>query len=344
MNNDQEKSKENERGGKSAPGPTKKAEEVETNIMKRFYRPVISEKCEQQRREMSNSLGSIPMDSLNTEFIYYSTVLKDILPAMSKIEDKNALLPWVGRLYAPEYHSTALRSKRNRHLLQLCLSMLNDEVLPCFQKKPADDVPLPKLEEMAKIDTAPARWENEHYWQDLIADLPEKDARMGCSVHEECSQDAVEEGCNPRAGALLDQEFMYFLHMAKPYAALISIPAGKAKVALWLQTLATIRVTSCLAMKGIRNDYMQTLLGYIHDLRVTGPFQDYPSKDSPLPPLAELAELYPNASNIGITNPGCAEADEFIASQPKPENGAFCYVAVTGNLKNVVTTSPFSRL
>lgn len=49
--------------------------------------------------------------------------------------------------------------------------MLNDEVLPCFQKKPADDVPLPKLEEMAKIDTAPARWENEHYWQDLIAGL-----------------------------------------------------------------------------------------------------------------------------------------------------------------------------
>lgn len=70
-----------------------------------------------QRREMSNSLGSIPMDSLNTEFIYYSTVLKDILPAMSKIEDKNALLPWVGRLYAPEYHSTALRSKRNRSVI-----------------------------------------------------------------------------------------------------------------------------------------------------------------------------------------------------------------------------------
>uniref|UniRef100_T1H9X1 DUF4485 domain-containing protein n=1 Tax=Rhodnius prolixus TaxID=13249 RepID=T1H9X1_RHOPR len=234
-----------------APGPTKKAEEVETNIMKRFYRPVISEKCEQQRREMSNSLGSIPMDSLNTEFIYYSTVLKDILPAMSKIEDKNALLPWVGRLYAPEYHSTALRSKRNSLNLGSSLGIQN--LGPTFQ------------------DMKRKIW---------------------------ASRDAVEEGCNPRAGALLDQEFMYFLHMAKPYAALISIPAGKAKVALWLQTLATIRVTSCLAMKGIRNDYMQTLLGYIHDLRVTGPFQDYPSKDSPLPPLAELAELYPNASNI----------------------------------------------
>lgn len=38
-----------------APGPTKKAEEVETNIMKRFYRPVISEKCEQQVSEVTNS-------------------------------------------------------------------------------------------------------------------------------------------------------------------------------------------------------------------------------------------------------------------------------------------------
>ncbi|KAK9509616.1 hypothetical protein O3M35_006885 [Rhynocoris fuscipes] len=166
---------------------------------------------------------------------------------------------------------------------------------------------------------------------------------MGCSVHDSCGQDSDEEGYKPRTGTLLDQEFMYFLHMAKPYAALIPHPAGKAKVALWLQTLATIRVTSCLAMKGIRNDYMQTLLGYIHDLRVTGPFQDYPSRESPLPPLTELAKLYPNASVMGITNPGCAEADEFIASQPKPENGAFCYVAVTGNLTNFVTTSPFAR-
>lgn len=119
----------------------------------------------------------------------------------------------------------------------------------------------------------------------------------------------------------------FFLYMARPYTVLLESPAEKSRLAIWLQTLAKIRSCSCLAMKGIRNDYIQALLGYLQELRLTGPFQEFPPLLQPLPPLAQLAKL---AAKGTLTDPTHPMTEEFMSSQPKPENGAFCYIAITG--------------
>lgn len=68
---------------------------------------------------------------------------------------------------------------------------------------------------------------------------------------------------------------------------------------------------------------------YISDLRVVGPFSEYPPWRT-LPPLAEAAKMA--ASSKPVTDPSCPEANEFMAAQPVPDDGAFCYIAITGDL------------
>lgn len=60
-----------------------------------------------------------------------------------------------------------------------------------------------------------------------------------------------------------------------------------------------------------------------------GPFADYPPWRT-LPPLAEAAKTA--AENKPLTDPTGPEASEFLASQPVPTEGAFCYIALTGDL------------
>lgn len=162
-------------------------------------------------------------------------------------------------------------------------------------------------------------------WQDVLVGVPRTHLHMECSVHVAPSQ------CNDDTynGTLLDEEFTYLLYLARPFAALLPSPEDRTKIAAWLQTLCTIRSTSCSAMKYIRNDYITALLGYIHELRVAGPFSEFPPW-IPLPPLVEVArilsESYPNI------DPCQSNVDEFFASQPVPDEGAFCFLAVTGEM------------
>lgn len=71
-------------------------------------------------------------------------------------------------------------------------------------------------------------------------------------------QDGIE---HPIAGALLDQEFNFFLYLTKPMISLIPNIRDKAICGIWILTLAKVRTCSCLTMKAIRNDYMQALMG-----------------------------------------------------------------------------------
>lgn len=82
---------------------------------------------------------------------------------------------------------------------------------------------------------------------------------------------------------------MFLLYQIRPYAALMPCPEAKTKVAAWIQTLCGLSCVSCDKMKALRNDYAYVLYGYVRDLRVTGPFQDYPPGDTLLP-LSEAAK------------------------------------------------------
>lgn len=75
----------------------------------------------------------------------------------------------------------------------------------------------------------------------------------------------------------------------RPYAALMPCPDSKTKVAAWIQTLCRLGCTECDKMRALRNDYAYSMYGYVRDLRVAGPFQDFPPKTS-LPSLCEAAK------------------------------------------------------
>ncbi|KAJ8982707.1 hypothetical protein NQ317_004516 [Molorchus minor] len=125
-------------------------------------------------------------------------------------------------------------------------------------------------------------------------------------------------------GGILDQEFQLFLYIAKPYAYLITNGNDRTRVAAWLQMLCSIHGnTCCSGMKAIRNDYMMALLGSV------GPFADLPSWKT-LKPLAEAAK--DSSENQPIIDPTGSEANEFLLEQPMPDDGAFCYIALTGEM------------
>lgn len=149
---------------------------------------------------------------------------------------------------------------------------------------------------------------------------------LECSVHNseaDCANDH-------QLDKILDHEFQFYLYLARPYAYLIKNGSDRTRAATWFQVLCSIHgPTSCSSMKAIRNDYMMALLGYLHDLRVVGPFAELPSWKT-LPSLAEAAKAA--AENNPITDPTGGEANEFLMNQPFPDDGAFCYIALTGDM------------
>nr|CAD7569126.1 unnamed protein product [Timema californicum] len=242
-------------------------------------------------------------DSFNNEFVYYSTTLKHLAPSLTREEDRRTVIPWVKKLFGPEYHSPRFKGKRNRYLLSLILSLLNDELYGVFSNVPPKGA-LPDVGGLVKPVTPKAAWEEDSH---------------KCEMADE------------RISKFLDEEFQLLLYLARPYAALLVCSQDKTKVASWLQTLCAVGPKACIFMKGIRNDYMKALLGYVSELRVVGPFQGYPPQET-------LLSIHVAAKSAAqkrpFTDPTTKEANDFLRSQPVPENGAFCYVAITGNVED----------
>ncbi|XP_022900610.1 uncharacterized protein [Onthophagus taurus] len=274
--------------------------------------------------ETSHAKGpTMKWDLLNSEFMYYSSVLKVVAPAVSSDLERQKILPWVQKLFRPEYQTSPLREKRNKYLLALTLTILSDELFGIFADAPPDLLP-----ELGEFDYEPvpaAEWEIDSMWPETLANLPEDFKKLDCSVHSsraECDKDH-------KLDKILDQEFQFLLYLTKPYAALLEGRYESTRVATWVQTLCTIHDESCSSMRGIRNDYIMALLGYLHDLRLIGPFAEYPPWRT-LRPLAEAAKLA--CEHKPVTDPTSPDASEFLAHQPIPSEGAFCYIAITGDL------------
>lgn len=315
-------------------------------------------------------------DSINIEFVYYTAMLKKFAPNLSKEKDKEKVIPWIRKLYAAEYATEFFKIKRNRYLFNMILSILNDEMYGVFKAIP----PLGPLKspESFTVPTVPvATWEVDNMWEEMLKD--EGNSSSYCNMHEKCPEEEDDDeededveqelentnisaednneslkdtndkkkkkklSKNKRAlfSSLLDWEFQYLLHIARPYAALMTTVQDKTRVAKWLQKLCGIRMeVTCSKMKGVRNDYMMALLGYLYDLRLTGPFE-HPPPDGPLDNLdkamEKLKDSYP------ITVPTQHDVNEFLSDQPTPaEGGAFCYIAISGDLQatNLIKSKP----
>ncbi|KAL1509548.1 hypothetical protein ABEB36_004262 [Hypothenemus hampei] len=264
-------------------------------------------------------------DPLHTEMLYYNAILKIFVPTLTRENDRKCIIPWIRKLFRPEYQSSFLREKRNRYLGYLTTSLLLDEVIGIFRVHPPDG-PLPDLRTVRPFTVTAAQWETDNMWQDTLQNLSDDFQLLDCFVHE----DPVQCRKDHQFDKILDQEFQFFLYLAKPYASMITGGSERTRVAAWLQILCSIHgIECCSRMKAIRNDYMMALLGYLQELRVVGPFAEYPSWQT-LKPLAEAAKLA--AENSPITDPTGCYANEFLAEQPMPDDGAFCYIAISGDL------------
>lgn len=94
-------------------------------------------------------------------------------------------------------------------------------------------------------------------WQETLQTLPDDFQKLDCSVHANRSECAADHALD----TILDQEFQFLLYLARPYATMLTNIDDRTKVATWLQMLCTIQDDACSSMRGIRNDYLMSLLG-----------------------------------------------------------------------------------
>lgn len=315
-------------------------------------------------------------DSINIEFVYYTAMLKKFASNLSREKDKEKVIPWIRKLYAAEYATEFFKVKRNRYLFTMILSILNDEMYGVFKSTPPAG-PLKKPESFAVLSMPLTTWELDNMWEEML-NSGGSESTFACGMHAKCIEEenaedeeeeqeenaenlAPEDGNEQAADApegerrkpkmtkskkaiyssLLDWEFQYLLHIARPYAALMTTVQDKTRVAKWLQKLCGIRMDiACSKMKGIRNDYMMALLGYLYDLRLTGPFEQ-PPPTGPLEHLDKVMEKLKDS--YPLTVPAQNDVNEFLSEQPTPaEGGAFCYIAISGDLQatNLIKSKP----
>lgn len=197
-----------------------------------------------------------------------------------------------------------------------------------------------------KVTTSP-EWEMKKSWETRLQTLQDaaqvaskepklrsifKKAEKTCTVHEDnCMQDPV----TIKVGACLDNQFRYLLYMAESYPLVKNEIAAK-----WLQALANIDKQACVQMKGIRNDYMMLLVGYLSNNALKGPFEDLPTDR--IQPLTQAIATYiakrkddkkveEGKGKIPL-NPFSDTVEDFMSAVPQIEEGAFAFLSLSGNL------------
>lgn len=157
-----------------------------------------------------------------------------------------------------------------------------------------------------------------------------KDPRK-CSVHQVCPTDET----NQKVGRCLDNQFDYLLHLAEDYQSVMK--NEKEKINLWLQALVSVDRTACAEMKGIRNDYIMLMVGYLMNAELKGPFEELPT--GCLQPLREAIATYISKRKNGPLvqeqiplNPVSDTVEAFMNRVPKIDEGVFALLTISGNM------------
>lgn len=207
-------------------------------------------------------------------------------------------------------------------MLSLCL--LNKNIIGIFNSDPPEV--LREIDKF-KIPVAKYNWEQDLLWTQILQqfyEITEFQDNNKCPVH-------IHDICpkiNERAkifGDILDNQFQLYLYMAKPQIVLLQNRHEKILASQWIQSLGCINKKSCTASKAIRNDYMMALGGYIANGHLAGPFLKLPPV-----PLTSLAEISKNEDST--TDPTHSRVEDFLENSPSPEEGAFAFIALTGDL------------
>lgn len=192
-----------------------------------------------------------------------------------------------------------------------------------WQREKCWDVRLQKIQEAEKI-----------ILKDPKMRIQGKTSEKTCTVHllDKCPCNNVEK----KIGQCLDNQFKYLLTLAEAYQLLMESETGI--INSWLQALAKINPEACTEMKGIRNDYMMLLVGYLVNKELKGPFEDLPTER--LPPLTQAIATYIEKRKKGGSgekegvplNPVSDTIEAFMNHVPKIEEGAFAFLSLSGNL------------
>ena len=200
------------------------------------------------------------------------------------------------------------------------------EASPTFfewQREKCWDVRLQKIQEAEKIILSDPKMR-------IHSKKPEK----LCTVHitaDKCPCTNVEK----KVGQCLDNQFKYLLSLAESYQLLME--KDTEIINCWLQALAKVNAESCTEMKGIRNDYIMLLVGYLVNKELKGPFEDSPTER--LQPLTQAIATYIEKRKKGSEekegvplNPVSDTIEAFMNHVPKIEEGAFAFLSLSGNI------------
>lgn len=250
---------------------------------------------------------------------------------MHNVSGDEHLLTWISRLTSPEMCIERLKKRRNCYLLYLCLTLYSGTLRNCvFEECPPTYLPNIHLVK-ANGSSPPPPSELDTLWTEQQAEDLHMTTKLNavntikCGIHknEPCPSDPADE----HIGKVLNNQFQFFLHLAHKHVHRLPQAMYRLRAAVWIQTLCCIPHESCALMKGIRNDYMMLLLGYIESGLLLGPFQQFPPDQ--LISLKEAAEQLPDAESDYASN---SEVDEMLRKMPRPEYGAFAFLGISPDL------------
>ncbi|XP_022916690.1 uncharacterized protein [Onthophagus taurus] len=138
----------------------------------------------------------------------------------------------------------------------------------------------------------------------------------------------------------LNYDFNYNLFLAKTMLTLLHNVSDRQRAVRWMRKLAVCNRT--IDEMKLRNDFMYYLVMNVQNGELRPPFLDNPPP-GPLPPIAHMlpggAEAmsgpdgkWTDASQLNEQKPllyqHSPDGGAFLAAQPIPRCGAFCYLAV----------------
>ena len=200
------------------------------------------------------------------------------------------------------------------------------------------------------FENASLEWEKFKFWEDrlriimdaeklvLTSKIPSSKAKVvhNCSIH---TSDCPKEEVQKKVGQCLDNQFAFLLYLGETYQQVTT--CEKERTNLWLQALCKIDKDACVEMKGIRNDYIMLMIGYLMNNELKGPFEDLPS--GILQPLTQAIATYiakrksnSNKGNKGKVplNPVSETVEAFMNQVPKIVEGAFALLSINGSMFN----------
>lgn len=259
---------------------------------------------------------AIPMtketDSIDLEFQYYCSLFDELFCLLPNRCQQQMAIQWNRKLTEASYNAAALREKRNKYFLMLTLCLNYGELKHPFTRAPPSG-PLPNITSIQN----PSRRVPE------VRVTPPQ-AKKPCDFHEE-------GGCpiDPRnVSKVLDEQFAFLIKIAEANVDILSDHSDRQRGRQWVKFLSSIN-TDCIDMKGVRNDYVMLLAGYVLNDELLGPFLQVPIEK--LISLHELVQIV-DMQNHMVIDPSHPKAKRFLKDVPHPTEGAFCFVAVTGDL------------